>query len=55
MYLTDWGVFILLVVAIIVVWLLIIFQINSNVVQEGEEIVESDEGLNSGEHLNTSH
>ena len=41
--LTDWGWLILLIVVIFVVWLLIIFQINSKGAHEWGQISEADE------------
>jgi len=42
-HLTDWGWLILLIVVIFVVWLLIIFQINSKGAHEWGQISEADE------------
>ena len=42
-YLTDWGAVIILIVVIFVVWLLIIFQINSKGAHEWGQISEADE------------
>ncbi len=42
-YLTDWGAIIILIVVIFVVWLLIIFQINSKGAHEWGQISEADE------------
>ncbi len=43
MYLTDWGALILLVGAILVVWLLIIYQAKSYQVEQWGKITESDD------------
>ena len=52
MYLTDWGALILLVVAILVVWLLIIFQAKSYEVEEWVQITELDDSHEGDEHAN---
>ena len=52
-HLTDWGWLILLIVVIFVVWLLIIFQINSKGAHEWGQISESDGSLKGDEHANT--
>jgi hypothetical protein len=52
-HLTDWGWLILLIVVIFVVWLLIIFQVNSKGAHEWGQISESDESQKGDEHANT--
>jgi len=52
-HLTDWGWLILLIVVIFVVWLLIIFQINSKGAHEWGQISESDESQKGDDQSNT--